>query len=328
MAHPVRQFDLARVRRIWGRTLKLHLGLYAGYVAELNKLTGAAGRPSSADPESWARRFAFEYNGVVLHELFFEALSGDATPLDRAGALAREFKRSFGGYAGWRSDIRELATIRGIGWIALVRGHATGRAAQRLDRPAPAGRAGGRRPPADARSLGARVAARLRAEGPRALRLRPDRAAQLVGDRGALRRRAETRAYCARRFPCRLSFARLRPSASASSSSRASCAVAGFGRTRLGFDVRTLQVFLEVSAIAAIRRVIAFTLNVTITIPVLLHHLAPALGIDCAGRGLAPCIAVRLAPRGLGTAGRGLIDVSDDADGRAGPARESPHPPC
>jgi len=26
--HQVRQFDLARVRRIWGRTLELHLGLY------------------------------------------------------------------------------------------------------------------------------------------------------------------------------------------------------------------------------------------------------------------------------------------------------------
>ena len=128
MAHPVRQFDLARVRRIWDRTLKLHLGLYAGYVAELNKLTGAAGRSASAAaPESWARRFAFEYNGVVLHESFFEGLSGDATPLDRAGALAGEIKRSFGGYAGWRSDIRDLTTIRGIGWIALVRGHATGR---------------------------------------------------------------------------------------------------------------------------------------------------------------------------------------------------------
>ena len=63
----------------------------------------------------------------MLHELFFDALSGKATPMQRSGALAAEFKRSFGGYGQWRSDVRELASVRGIGWIALVRSATTGR---------------------------------------------------------------------------------------------------------------------------------------------------------------------------------------------------------
>jgi Fe-Mn family superoxide dismutase len=123
--HQVRQFDLGRVRRIWGRTLELHLGLYKGYVEQLNKLTGTAGRET--DAETFARRFAFEHNGVALHELFFDGLSGKATPMQRSGALATELKRSFGGYGEWRSDVRELASVRGIGWIALIRSATTGR---------------------------------------------------------------------------------------------------------------------------------------------------------------------------------------------------------
>ena len=125
MPHRVRQFDLARVRRIWERSLEIHLGLYKGYVEQLNKLTAQA--PRGTDPETFARRFAFEHNGVVLHELFFEALSGAVTPLSRGGALAAELRRSFGGYGEWRSDVRELAAVRGIGWIALTRSGTTGR---------------------------------------------------------------------------------------------------------------------------------------------------------------------------------------------------------
>jgi Fe-Mn family superoxide dismutase len=124
MPHRVREFDLARVRRIWGRTLKLHLGLYSGYVEQLNKLTGAAGKRSaggSLSPDAYARRFAFEYNGVVLHESFFEGLSGDTNVLRRSSGLAHAFQRSFGGYAGWKSDVRSLAKIRGVGWIGTVR---------------------------------------------------------------------------------------------------------------------------------------------------------------------------------------------------------------
>ena len=49
MPHQVRQFDLARVRRIWGRTLELHLGLYKGYVEQLNKLTTKATRGTDAE---------------------------------------------------------------------------------------------------------------------------------------------------------------------------------------------------------------------------------------------------------------------------------------
>jgi superoxide dismutase, Fe-Mn family len=123
--HQVRTFDLERVQRIWGRTLELHLGLYKGYVEQLNKLTRTADH--GTDAEAFARRFAFEHNGVVLHELLFESLSGKATPMQRAGALAAELKRGFGGYGQWRSDVRELASVRGIGWIALIRSATTGR---------------------------------------------------------------------------------------------------------------------------------------------------------------------------------------------------------
>ena len=127
MAHRAREFDLARVRRIWGRTLKLHLGLYEGYVKELNALTAGTARSTAVAPDAWARRFAFEHNGVVLHESFFEGLSGAAVPLNRRGGLAQALGRSFGGQAAWLADVRELAKLRGVGWIATIASPVTGR---------------------------------------------------------------------------------------------------------------------------------------------------------------------------------------------------------
>ena len=135
MPHQVRQFDLARVRRIWGRTLELHLGLYKGYVEQLNKLTTKATR--GTDAEAFARRFAFEHNGVALHELFFDALSGKATPMQRSGALAAEFKRSFGGYGAvaLRCPRARIGARHRLDRAGQERDHRP--AAQRLDRPAP-----------------------------------------------------------------------------------------------------------------------------------------------------------------------------------------------
>lgn len=82
MPHEVREFDLGRVRGIWNRTFEVHLGLYAGYVEQLSKLTG----------------------------------SHEAGPAARAAEPA--LTRSFGSDDAWRADVRELASIRGLGWIA------------------------------------------------------------------------------------------------------------------------------------------------------------------------------------------------------------------
>ena len=134
--YEVREFDLTAVAGLSPRAIELHLELYAGYVTNLNKLLAeqraAFPEPGEAatplDLASHARRFAFEYNGVILHELFFEALgaTGSGSP-EQGGALAAAAEESFGGVKQWMQHAAGLAELRGVGWVITVRERTTNR---------------------------------------------------------------------------------------------------------------------------------------------------------------------------------------------------------
>jgi Fe-Mn family superoxide dismutase len=128
--YTAREFDLTTVTGLSQRAVELHLELYRGYVKAFNALlaeqraafpgSGEAAQP--LDLASHARRFAFEYNGIVLHELFFEALGapGASSP-DKQGLLAESAERSFGGLEQWMRHAAGLAQLRGVGWIVCLR---------------------------------------------------------------------------------------------------------------------------------------------------------------------------------------------------------------
>lgn len=122
MTYQVRPFDLSGVQGLSKKALDMHLGLYKGYVDNLNKLLeqapqakGAAGGPLALD--GYARRFAFEYNGVMLHELFFEQLAGTHRPASRNSNFIGALTDGYGGFEGWKSVIEGLAKTRGVGWV-------------------------------------------------------------------------------------------------------------------------------------------------------------------------------------------------------------------
>ena len=127
--YEVREFDLTAVSGLSRRAVDLHLELYRGYVKALNALLAEqraafplAGEPAPPlDLAAHARRFAFEHNGVVLHELFFEALGapGGSSP-DQQGRLADAASRSFGSLEQWQQHAAALAKLRGIGWIVTL----------------------------------------------------------------------------------------------------------------------------------------------------------------------------------------------------------------
>ena len=134
--YKVREFDLTGVAGLSPRAIELHLELYAGYVENLNKLLTEqrAGYPEPGeaavplDLASHARRFAFEYNGVMLHELFFEAHgpTGSGSP-EKGGRLAAAAETTFGGVTQWMQHAAALAALRGVGWVITVRERATNR---------------------------------------------------------------------------------------------------------------------------------------------------------------------------------------------------------
>jgi Fe-Mn family superoxide dismutase len=111
--------------------LKNHFTLYQGYVTNTNKvadiLTLMLKEGKTATPEyaELKRRMGFEFNGMRLHEYYFENLGAKA-PLDKAGKFAKKVAETFGSYEAWEQDFRATGAMRGIGWVVLYQDNITG----------------------------------------------------------------------------------------------------------------------------------------------------------------------------------------------------------
>eukprot|EP01065_Artemidia_motanka_P036449 TRINITY_DN44370_c0_g1_i1.p2 TRINITY_DN44370_c0_g1~~TRINITY_DN44370_c0_g1_i1.p2 ORF type:complete len:218 (+),score=56.07 TRINITY_DN44370_c0_g1_i1:27-656(+) len=109
--------------------IEQHFGLYKGYVANLNALRKelAEGRAAGASGPVVAdrrRRFGFEYNGVVLHELYFEnMIPGGSQPSD---TVVQTIERAFGSFDAWVKDFKATGASRSIGWAILYLDPSTG----------------------------------------------------------------------------------------------------------------------------------------------------------------------------------------------------------
>ena len=84
-----RSYDLHDLHGISDRTLAMHFKLYEGYVKETNSLTAkireflADGKVDQEELPSYSelkRRYGFEYNGMVLHEYYFDNLMTNGSP--------------------------------------------------------------------------------------------------------------------------------------------------------------------------------------------------------------------------------------------------------
>jgi len=118
-----KKWDLSGLQGISDETLQIHFGLYDGYVKNTNLLNErlaelrSAGKNSGADPAyaELVRRFGWEFDGMRLHEYYFDNLTRNPRPLaggrfyDTAGA-------SFGSFDAWRKDFAAVGGMRGIGW--------------------------------------------------------------------------------------------------------------------------------------------------------------------------------------------------------------------
>jgi Fe-Mn family superoxide dismutase len=112
--------------------IKNHFTLYQGYVTNTNKVLDAlaqmAKENKAATPEfaELKRRLGWEFNGVRLHEYYFENLGGK-DELKKDGRLARKLTEDFGSYDAWEKEFKAVAAMRGIGWAVLYQDPSNGR---------------------------------------------------------------------------------------------------------------------------------------------------------------------------------------------------------
>src|SRR3972149_6988747 len=118
MAYTARDFaSLIGMKGFSETLLRNHFTLYQGYVTNTNKLSdlltqmvkeGKTGTPEYAELK---RRFGWEWNGMRLHEYYFENLGGKDENrsfwlMDRSGKLPQRLAEGFGSVEDWGKDLR------------------------------------------------------------------------------------------------------------------------------------------------------------------------------------------------------------------------------
>jgi Fe-Mn family superoxide dismutase len=137
-SYKARQFDLSRLKGISDQTLEMHFKLYEGYVKETNNLTDRITefiKDGNVDQEEMpayselTRRLGFEYNGMVLHEYYFDNLQkggGTGDPVSTS-SFAKAAASTFGSYEIWKTDFVGIGKMRGVGWAICNQNPANGR---------------------------------------------------------------------------------------------------------------------------------------------------------------------------------------------------------
>ena len=135
--YQTKSFNLRGLQGISDKTIDLHLTLYEGYVKATNVLQGRIAdflKDGTVDQEELpayselTRRLGFEYNGMVLHEYYFDNLTPQASlKPESTSSFLRRAEGSFGSYARWKTDFVSVGKMRGVGWAVCFQDPASGR---------------------------------------------------------------------------------------------------------------------------------------------------------------------------------------------------------
>jgi Fe-Mn family superoxide dismutase len=131
-----RYFDLSGLSGISDRTLEAHFRVYEDYVKATNALNESIAELANSDRvdgdnfkafSALQRRLGFEFNGMVLHEYYFDNLQRHGTGQPGgASAFRRACEESFGSYQAWRDHFAQLGATRGGGWAVAYLDSASG----------------------------------------------------------------------------------------------------------------------------------------------------------------------------------------------------------
>ena len=125
MDYEEQQFNLPSLDGISAEQIKVHLGLYAGYVKHVNLVREKIHELEVEDKEKHAyaitelrRRFSFEFDGMRMHEYYFEGLENGTQEISE-GELKKVLSEKYGSFEGFTEHFKVVGTSRGIGWTVL-----------------------------------------------------------------------------------------------------------------------------------------------------------------------------------------------------------------
>ncbi|PIR74835.1 MAG: superoxide dismutase [Candidatus Magasanikbacteria bacterium CG10_big_fil_rev_8_21_14_0_10_47_10] len=105
--------------------LNVHFKLYEGYVANTNKVIEQLEALSKAGDFGPAyaelkRRFGWEFDGMRMHEYYFDNMSKEIKEMDASGKFAALVAERYGSVDAWRADFVATGAMRGIGWAVCA----------------------------------------------------------------------------------------------------------------------------------------------------------------------------------------------------------------
>ena len=125
MYEPKNFEELLDLKGFSEKLLKNHFTLYQGYVNNFNKLDEILmGMEKEGKFEGPAfselnRRLGWEFNGMRLHELYYENMMKGGSKMELDGDLGKKIKQEWGSFAMWEKDFKSMGAMRGIGWVIL-----------------------------------------------------------------------------------------------------------------------------------------------------------------------------------------------------------------
>lgn len=126
MTYTPKQFTLPALSGISEKQIAVHLALYEGYVTHTNlimeKIAGLKADNASLHAytiNELRRRLGFEFDGMRMHEYYFEQFEGGATPPKSTSALKKLVEEKYHDWDTFIAHLREVLSTRGIGWVVV-----------------------------------------------------------------------------------------------------------------------------------------------------------------------------------------------------------------
>jgi Fe-Mn family superoxide dismutase len=126
MTYTARTFSLPELKGLSKKQIDVHLALYEGYVKHTNLIMEKIEKLRAQDAEENAylinelrRRMGFEFDGMRMHEYYFEQFEGGAEAENPKNPLADAATEKYGSWDKFIAHIKEVAGMRGIGWTVV-----------------------------------------------------------------------------------------------------------------------------------------------------------------------------------------------------------------